>query len=77
MEGRGEVPQFEAREGGKDHVSKEWGGGGGGRGAQRNSTRAPLADGSQVCIFFLPLRVNSQDEKLLCMMCHISKTGHQ
>lgn len=44
---------------------------------ERKGTVSPPADGSQVCIFFLPLWVNSQDEKLLCVMCHISKTGHQ
>lgn len=50
---------------------------GGTRGAQRHSERAPRLMAVRFAFFSPPLWVNSEDEKLLCLMCHISKTGHQ
>lgn len=46
-------------------------------GEHKGTERAPRLMAVRFAFFSPPLWVNAEDEKLLCLMCHISKTGHQ
>lgn len=49
----------------------------GGPGEHKEQCESPRLMAVRFAFFSRPLWVNSEDEKLLCLMCHISKTGHQ